>query len=635
MTPLRAFQRITAAGMEERAAHPGNSAAHPAREIAAIPAGKSAAIELAVPRRAGVLRAAIRFARDGGTPRPIPLEWSGLRGSDETWSAALPPLDAGLYFYDFLLDLADGSASLGGDGGLAPGGRCQLTAYAAPRPSSDALAGKMIYHVFVDRFFRSGKCAVRPGARLDPDWDGGTPQYAARRGDSVANDVFFGGDLWGIAEKLGHISSLGADFILLSPVFTAASNHKYDVGDYLAVDPAFGGEEALAHLAAEAKKRGIGLIFDGVFDHTGDDSVYFNKYGHFGAGGAYRSPSSPYFPWYTFRRYPDDYASWWNIPILPKIDTRNADFRRFICERVLPKWSASGVRGWRLDVADELSDEFLDDFRTALAALDSSAFVVGEVWEDASDKIAYGVRRRYLSSGQLDSVMNYPFCDAVIAYIRDGDAAFFRRTVETILRRYPPHVSRSLMNFLGTHDTPRVLTVLGGGLAEDRPNAELAADRLTPQARKRALSLTGAAFLLIGILPGALSVYYGDEAGLEGHRDPFCRRPYPWGGEDAELLALVRRLGAIRRAHPAFADGELSILSLDSRAALLARYGHGGGVLCAVNRGGSPLRLTAEREMRDLFTGATGTDFTLAAPAASYFSFSGALSPDDVRFAAP
>ena len=598
-----------------------------------VPADGAVTLLLSVERRAAVTRGAVRFWRDGGEARLIPLVWRSLDGARETWSAALGALEAGLYFYAFELSVGNShTALLGGGRELSAGGCCQLTAYPAPRPSASVLAGKMIYHIFVDRFRRSGRCALREGARFNPDWDHGEPSFAPEKGGALDNDDFFGGDLWGVAEKLDYISSLGADYIYLSPVFTAASNHKYDVGDYLSVDPSFGGDEALSFLAAEARKRGIGLILDGVFDHTGDDSSYFNKYGHYPEKGAYQTISSPYYKWYGFRRHPDDYASWWNISILPKRNTAEPSFRRFICEKVIPKWSAFGVSIWRLDVADELSDEFLDDFHRALSALDERSAVIGEVWDDASDKCAYGKRRRYFTSGQLDSVMNYPLRDAVIGYVLRGDAAMFCRTLEGILWRYPPHVVHSLMNFLGTHDTPRIMTVLGGSLPESAPNAALAADRLAPDARLRAIRLTSLAFMLIAALPGALSIYYGDEAGMEGHGDPFCRRPFPWGGEDNSLLALIRRLGEIRRAHRAFADGDIAILSIDEKRALILRRAVGDTVLCAVNRSGSPCRLRAAFEMRDLFSGATEREFTVPAESAAYYSLPAGADANTVCF---
>ena len=585
-----------------------------------VPAGRAVTLNVEVSRSLGVSRGFVRFRRDGEKERRVPLVWSGAERDRETWSASLAPLAAGLYFYDFELSRgASPTVVLGGERELSPGGECQLTAYPKVAPSASVLAGKTICHIFVDRFRRSGKCAVRDGARFNPDWTHGEPSFAREKGGALQNDDFFGGDLWGVAEKLDHISSLGADYIYLSPVFTARSNHKYDVGDYLSVDPAFGGDGALAHLASEAKKLGIALILDGVFDHTGDDSAYFNKYGSYPTVGAYESPLSPYFKWYDFRRYPDDYASWWNVPTLPKINTAEPSFRRFICKEVLPKWSALGIAGWRLDVADELSDGFLDDLRAALTSLDPKAFLIGEVWDDASNKIAYSRRRRYFTSGQLDSVMNYPLRDAVISYVLHGDAVHLRRTVEGVLWRYPPQVTGSLMNFLGTHDTARILTVLGGGLPESAPNAALAADRLSPEARVRGLRLTALAFMLIAIFPGALSIYYGDEAGLEGHGDPFCRRPYPWGGEDSSLLSLVRRLGKLRHAHRAFTDGELSILSLTEDAALIARRSPGDSILCAVDRSPSPRRLTSTKPLCDLFTGGRSRSFTVPAESAAYY----------------
>ena len=606
-----------------------------------VPAGRPFIISLTVDRRAGVLRGFVRLRRDGDSTRRIPLEWSGFApprdptnfGISEVCTAAVGPLPAGLYFYDFELVAAPDEISvLGGDLSLEENGCCQLTVYPKTAPHSDVLAGKTIYHIFVDRFRRSGRCAVREGAKFVADWDHGEPSFAARPGDFLRNDDFFGGDLWGVAEKLDYISSLGADYVYLSPVFTASSNHKYDVGDYLSVDPAFGGDEAFSYLAREAKARGIGLILDGVFDHTGENSVYFNKYGEYPSLGAYQSPRSSYYGWYDFRRFPDDYASWWNIPILPKIRTAEPSFRRFIFEKVIPKWLALGAAGWRLDVADELSDEFLDDLRRTLDALDPRAFIIGEVWEDASNKCAYGKRRNYFTAGQLDSVMNYPFRDAVLSYVRDGDAERFRRTVENILYHYPPYVANSLMNFLGTHDTPRVLTVFGGGLPEDSPNAALSADRIPPENRARAKRLTALAFSLIAFLPGALSIYYGDEAGMEGHHDPFCRRPFPWGREDADLLRHVRVIAKVRRAHRAFTDGEFSIISLDARGAILSRVTRGDCVVCAVNRSDSLRTLSADHELLDLFTSVRSRSFTLAPESASYFGVPDSVDPSTIKW---
>lgn len=583
----------------------------------ALPAGSELSLSLTLERSLALRRASLRFRRDGEAARSIPLVWERLECGRETWSATLPALPAGLYFYDFELVFADDKRIFGGERQLCENGVCQLLVYCPSGESGQKLCGKMIYHIFVDRFYRSGRSEVRPGARFNPDWRGGEVDFAERRGGFVKNNDFFGGDLWGICEKLDYISSLGTDYIYLSPVFDSVSNHKYDTGDYLRVDEYFGGNEALSTLAAEAKKRGMGIILDGVFNHTGDDSVYFNKYGHYSSLGAYQSKESPYYSWYDFRRFPDEYSCWWNIPILPRVNSENEEYRRFVCGQLLEKWTSFGIDGWRLDVPDELSDTFLDDFRNSLKSLAPEAFVIGEVWEDASNKISYGERRRYLSSAQLDSVMNYPFRDAVIAYLMHGDAELFRRTVEGIIWRYPPHVTLSLMNFLGTHDTPRILTVLGGGM-EGQSNAAMSKDRLSADGRERALRLTATAFKLLSVLPGALSVYYGDEAGMEGHSDPFCRRPFPWGNEDRALLSTVRHLGQIRRTHRAFCDGELSFISIDSESALISRKAESDYVLCAVNRSDDCRLIRTRRVMTDLFTGENGREFTVMPQGATY-----------------
>lgn len=576
----------------------------------AVVAGSTVTISLTLERNLAVRRAILRFRPDGGEVQSMPLTWERLDCGRERWSVTLPPLFEGLFFYDFELEVGERKVIFGGERQLCENGTCQLLVYRSSAPSAKKLHGKMIYHIFVDRFFRSQRSRVRPGARFNSDWSGGEVEYAEYRGGFVKNNDFFGGDLWGVCEKLDYISSLGADYIYLSPVFDSVSNHKYDTGDYLKVDEYFGGDEALRTLASEAKKRGMGLILDGVFNHTGDDSVYFNKYGRYSSIGAYQSAESVYYGWYDFRHFPDEYSCWWNIPILPRVNSADEGYRRFICDCVLKKWTIPGVAGWRLDVPDELSDAFLDDFRSALGRLSPDTFVIGEVWEDASNKISYGRRRRYLSSAQMDSVMNYPFRDAVIAYLMRGDAQMLRQTVEGIIWRYPPNVVHSLMNFLGTHDTPRILTVLGGG-REGQSGIVMSKDRLSSAARERALRLTASAFMLLSILPGALSVYYGDEAGMEGHSDPFCRRPFPWGNEDSTLLSVIRRLGQIRREHRAFCDGELAFVSLDSETALISRHSEGDFVLCAVNRSDICRKIRTDVEMTDLFNGEKGREFTV------------------------
>lgn len=293
----------------------------------------------------------------------------------------------------------------------------------------------------------------------------------------------------------------------------------------------------------------MSVILDGVFSHTGSDSVYFNREGRYGEHtGAFRDPQSPYRPWYQFEQYPYQYRSWWGIDTLPNVNEEEPSYLDFICgdDGVLEFWLRLGADGFRLDVADELPDPFLDNLTAAAKAQRPDALVLGEVWEDASNKTAYGVRRRYLLGQQLDTVMNYPFRDAILGFLLGGDPRNFAETVESICENYPPQCLRLLMNHIGTHDTERALTILGGEPAGNRGREWQAAQRLSPQQRATGAKRLKLASLIQYFLPGVPCIYYGDETGMEGYRDPFNRACYPWGQEDQDLLAWYKELGKLR-----------------------------------------------------------------------------------------
>ena len=501
-------------------------------------------------------------------------------------------------------------------------GERQLLVYDGAYDTSRSFREGIVYHIFVDRFRRSGRCPVKPHAVLDENWDGGTPVYGEYPGAQIDNNVFFGGDLWGVIEKLDHIASLGTKTIYLSPVFDAHTNHKYDTGDYTKVDEMFGGDEALTELCRAAREYGIDVILDGVFNHTGADSVYFNRDGHYNSLGAYQSKSSPFYDWYSFKEYPDSYECWWGVEILPRVDSRNEDYREFICSAVVKKWMDAGVAGWRLDVVDELSDEFLDDLRPAVKHNNPDGVIIGEVWEDATDKISYGFRRRYLGGRQLDSVMNYPLRNGVISYIRDGECDILRLATETLYRRYPKPSSDNLLNFLGTHDTERIITVLGGEETGDKTNAELADMRMTADEKREAVKRLKLAYSLICGLPGVPCVFYGDEVGLEGYRDPFCRRPFPWNDMNEELLAHYRLLGKIRKEHRVFRDGVLRLIALTPEYVIYSREPWNDGsekIMVAVVREGA-LSLEFTTDAVRIEDGAFGRKFTLCAGESAFFS---------------
>jgi Glycosidases len=422
----------------------------------------------------------------------------------------------------------------------------------------------VMYHIFVDRFYK-GTTAVpgRTDAVINSDWENGIPEFGAYIGADIPNNTFFGGTLYGICEKLDYLESLGVNCLYLSPIFRAFSNHKYDTGDYMEIDEMFGGKDAFDKLLSECKRRGIFIILDGVFNHTGNDSRYFNAYGKYDSIGAFQSESSPYFPWYTFDRFPDEYKCWWNIKILPKLNTETPSCRDFFLGEggVIKQYLQKGISGFRLDVADELPECFLDGLRKSAKDENPHALIIGEVWENAADKIAYGKRRKYLQGTELDSVMNYPYKNAIIEFVKTGLSDSLYHAVTEIYASYPKQVSDSLMNLLGTHDTKRILTELAGDEEGDKSIAALSKLRMSKKQRKIGIYRLKTAAVLQFTLPGVPSIYYGDEAGMEGYCDPFCRMPFPWGKEDLSLTEHYKKLCEIKRNEAALADGILHICS--------------------------------------------------------------------------
>ncbi len=482
---------------------------------------------------------------------------------------SLADTDYGLFYYEYAIDLTTGTLHLGGE---KPYELCDAWRYGERQllvckkglRSSKSIKEGIIYHIFVDRFASSGKCEPKDDVIINSDWNYGIPQYGEYPGADVKNNMFFGGDLYGIAEKLPYIASLGTSVIYLSPVFDAASNHKYDTADYLSVDSMFGGDEALKELCRKAAEYGIGIMLDGVFNHTGSDSIYFNKESKYDSVGAYESDKSEYYNWYTFGKTKDEYDCWWGVKILPRVNSKNESYRDFICNKVVGKWMDAGVSHWRIDVADELSDEFLCDFEAAVHRHNPDAQIVGEVWEDATDKVSYGKRRHYLCLGQLSSVMNYPLRDGILSYILSGNTEKLRYATETLYRRYPRRVSHTMMNFLSTHDTMRALTVLGDSGYEELTNKELSTRKLTEEQYEAAAKKLCEAYSIICGLPGIPTVFYGDEIGTEGYRDPFCRKPFRYDFADKTILSVYRQLGALRQSDRLFVDGTFEIESLTS-----------------------------------------------------------------------
>lgn len=459
-------------------------------------------------------------------------------------------------------------------GAIGEGGLFQLTIYDENYKTPSFLKGGIMYQIFPDRFCRSGKIHENvPSDRvLRDDW-GGTPYYKPDANGHVWNNDYFGGDLEGIRSKLEYLHELGVTCIYLNPIFESHENHHYNTADYRKVDPLLGTNEDFRKLCEEAEEYGISVILDGVFSHTGADSIYFNKFGRYQTVGAYNSKESPYYPWYTFYEYPDSYEAWWGIDTLPNVRENNSQYTEYICgdDGVLDYWISLGAAGYRLDVADELPDEFLDNLNKCVKKHGSEKIVIGEVWEDASNKESYGVKRRYLLGSQLDSVMNYPFKQAVLDYVKGGDPKQFRDRIMTIVENYPKPSIDVLMNFVSTHDVERAINNLGGENCDNKSKDWQAERYLTPEQYQKGKNMLKCAMALIYFLPGVPSIYYGDEAGMQGYKDPFNRRCFPWGNEDKDMLGFVKQLGVIRRSSKIFRDGSIKFLSIKDDVISFAR----------------------------------------------------------------
>lgn len=560
----------------------------------AVAAGTNVHFKISMDRDLRCSAAALLVSDVSGKTERYGMFWCGMNGDHaEWWECDYTPETAGLRFYWFEVDTWRGRLSLnrtyGGDGVLNGKDRWQLTVYAKEYQTPDWLSGGIMYQIFPDRFFRSQqkKDNVPSDRRMHETWEE-IPQWWPDETGEITNKDFFGGDLKGIEEKLDYLESLGVTCLYLNPIFESHSNHRYDTADYSRIDPLLGTEEDFRSLCQAAEKRGMKILLDGVFSHTGSDSIYFNREGRYHSEGAYNSRNSPFYSWYTFRHWPNDYECWWNFDTLPNVNETNENYMHYINGKngIIRKWLRAGAAGWRLDVADELPDEFLDALTAAAKAEKPDAVVLGEVWEDASNKCAYGQHRRYLLGGQLDSVMNYPFRDAILGFLTGANPADMMECVMNILENYPPQTIHCLMNHIGTHDTERALTVLAGEPSGSRGREWQSRQKLSPEQRERGLKLLRLASLLQYTLPGVPCIYYGDEAGMEGYRDPFNRGTYPWGKEDQELVEWYRKLGSIRKHCAALRESGMVPYLAEKDCFAFMRIGNEQAVLVAVNRAG-------------------------------------------------
>ena len=585
-----------------------------------------AQIKLCIPRALGTVESYLDIFHENVYDKAMTVsgEWAGIDGEYDVYIFEIntKEIGTGLYFLRPSLSVV-GNTLFGHKwaGGIYFDTNPDLTnmmqmsicdfKYEEPKK----IRGGVIYHIFVDRFNRGGVVEVPDGARLlRSDWKV-IPEYPEYPGAHLYNNTFWGGTLWGIIEKLDYIKSLGTTAIYLSPIFKAYSNHKYDTGDYMTVDPIFGGEKAFEALIDACKKRDIEIILDGVFNHTGSDSLYFNKYGRYQGTGAYQSRHSEYFDWYDFKEFPNKYTSWWGIEILPRINPDKPECGNyFVGENgVIAKYRDMGIYGFRLDVADELSDSFISKIKNRLTERQSDMILYGEVWEDASNKSSYGHRRRYYLGNELDGVMNYPLRKGIIDYITGNGTESLAYAMTDVSYNAPERVLHNQMNLLGTHDTERILTVLGGESVEGMSNSQIATLRMDPARRRLAVNRLISAYTILSTMPGIPTIFYGDEAGLEGYKDPFNRMPFPWHREEQKLLEHYKKLGNIRRQTKVYEDGEYRLLELNSKLLVFARYDDNFAYVTVVNNSEDKLSLSSEDSMYELISGKEGESLSLPA----------------------
>ena len=524
------------------------------------------------------------------------------------------PEKQGLLWYYFIAMDENGNTwyfgnaadGLGGEGSLY---RCeppsfQITVYDPAYTTPEWMRDGLMMQIMVDRFHNAGGINIHnlpAGSYYHAEWDEDPALVVNdRRGTNCAND-FFGGNLKGVEEKLDYIRSLGVTALYFNPIFQANSNHKYNTGDYKKIDPSFGTEEDFKSLCAAAKKKGVRIVLDGVFSHTGSDSLYFNRYGNYGEGGAFNDPESPYYRWYTFNNWPEEYESWWGFNTLPNVNEEDPAYRKFILsdkDSVIAHWLKAGASGWRLDVADELPMSFLKELRKREKELNPEAALIGEVWEDPSNKTAYGEVRCYCDGETLDATMNYPLREAVLGFmLRRINAPEFVRRVESMRENQPKQFFYSQMNLLSSHDRPRALSMLADvGNMEPERKYRYPIDHSAEEYARGKKRLI-AAWNLVCELPGMPCIYYGDEAGLYGMSDPYCRGTYPWGREDQDMIEAFRAPALRRMASAALKTGDMKLNALDQDVVLVER---------SISAGKDIFGKEAENEVRALAVNRAG-----------------------------
>lgn len=570
----------------------------------AVPTGTSVQFTLRPLRSQGFSGGELIASFEGHQVTTLPLQWTDSQKGQDLFTVTLPTQDfQGLVWYHFRLTGLDGRVLEVRPDADPKEGVYQLTVYQDEEVPTWFGQG-MCYQIFPDRFHRTSLKNPKGmvGDRtVHKNWEE-QPDYLPNAKGEVRNRDFHGGDLKGITEKLDYLQNLGVETLYFCPIFEAPENHRYGTADYDKIDPMLGNNKDFTKLCDQAHKRGMRVMLDGVFNHAGYVSRYFNGDGFYKDLGAYQSKESPYYDWFDFKTWPEEYDSWWGIYSLPSANEQSEGYQNFIFgdkDSVVRRWLRAGADGWRLDVADELPDAFVAGIHTAARAEKPDALVIGEVWEDGSTKEAYGVRRKHVLGGHCDGLMNYPFRWATLDFFHGGSSKAFIDAMETLRENYPKFAFNSNMNALGTHDTLRILTLLGHGNDGQAESKTWRAEyEMTAQELSLGKSRLKSAMALLFSFPGSPTVYYGDEAGMTGFEDPFNRQTYPWGKEDQDLISWFTALGQLRKTKTSLRSGHIAYLPSPPEILAFSRTEGEETLLCLCNNSGYTQTLDLEVQGR-------------------------------------
>lgn len=529
------------------------------------------------------------------------FEKTGTKNDYDIYSLSFNVNKEGIYFYRFEIETNDGIMYVGADNlGRAVIGEFlpewQLTVTKRDYKVPNVRKNNITYQIFVDRFNKVGDL---PFTKYGVKKEWFTPLTVVDSDGVYRANDFYGGNLKGITQKLDYIKSLGVKNIYLSPIFESQSNHRYDTADYLKIDSYLGTEEDFEELIFEAKKRDIGIMLDGVFNHTGADSVYFNKFNHYDSVGAYQSTESKYYDWYNFTDYPDKYDCWWGCTVVPTVtNKRSESYQDLIFNQVLDKWTKFGISGWRLDVVDELPSFFVDKLRKKVKSINNDAVIIGEVWEDASTKVSYSTRRPYLLGDELDGTMNYPFKDAIVDYMLTGNVTRFWEIVSKIINNYPRESLDVSLTMLDSHDTFRIINVLSKVDMSGKSKQEMQNYWFTAEEYYKACDLLKLAVVLQYSLPGSPTIFYGDEQGITGWADPLSRPTFLENNKD--LYDFYVKMGNIYNSTDAFSG---SIIPEYDNEMLVFNRENNDKIKIIVNNTGKTIPYTVENCYKDIFSG--------------------------------